>query len=258
MRPVVIERPVAASAADVWTARWNGSCHTNRPRIPRGRPDPEGVDAPPRAPQDRRAIDHTTGVPPMPEDIRDKNTRTLLRLAREPEDRDAIDHLFHCAFTELRSLAADLMRRERSDHTLQPTALVNETYLKLFRVDGLQRDAKTRFLRIASSAMQRVLVDHARRVKALKRGGGRPRLVLDDLEDPAGEINVDILDLTEALERFAELDERGAQVVSMRVYGGLTMAEIAEQVGVTRRTVQNDWRVAMMWLRREFSQDGPP
>lgn len=167
--------------------------------------------------------------------------------------REDFDQLFDLTFAELRSLARGIMSRERRGHTLEPTALVHEAYLRLVRADGLHVESRQHFANIAARAMRRVLIEHARARDADKRGGGRRSVTLAELGIDAFPPEIGVLELDDALCCFAEIDERGARVVELRIFGGLKMAEIAEILGVTRRTVQTDWRIALMWLRREFT-----
>jgi len=169
------------------------------------------------------------------------------------KDSSQFDQLFEATYAELRALAAQFMYQERSSHTLQPTALVNEAYLRLHDADDRPVEGRTRFMSIAAQAMRRILVDHARGKNAAKRGGGWVPVTLTDIGVEVFPDQTTIIDLDRALHRLATMDERGARVVELRVFGGLGMAEIAEIVGVTRRTIQTDWRVATMWLRRELS-----
>ena len=148
------------------------------------------------------------------------------------------------------------MSREPSGHTLQPTALVHEAYLKL--VDQTRADWKgqTHFFAVGARVMRRLLVDHARERGAEKRGAGWQRVTLSAAfgSDPGEGLAPErLLDLNAALERLAELDEREARVVTLRYFGGLTVEQVAEVLGVSRRTVDNDWRHAQAWLRHELS-----
>jgi len=169
-------------------------------------------------------------------------------------DRAALDDMLPSIYAELKRLARAYLGRERSNHTLQPTALVHETYLKL--VDQRQVDWRNRahFLGVAAGAMRRVLLHHAEHRNADKREGLRERLTLDDaiatLERSAA---VDFLDLHAALERLERLDERQARLVELRVFGGLTIEEAAEVLDVSPATVKRDWNVARLWLRRELA-----
>jgi len=164
------------------------------------------------------------------------------------------DHLFNLVGDELHAIAEAYLRRERAEHTLQPTALVHEAYLRLVDTTAIQGGDRNRFLSIAARAMRRVLVDHARRHQAARRGGGGgQRVTLHPDLETAGTKDVDILELHGALERFSAVDERAARVVEMRFFAGLSIDETAEALGVSDRTVDNDWYVARAWLMRELS-----
>jgi RNA polymerase sigma factor (TIGR02999 family) len=175
-------------------------------------------------------------------------TRLLLDLSSGRAG--AADDLLPLVYAELRSLAAKLLRNERPDHTLQPTALVHEAYLRLVdqRVDTWQN--KAHFLAIAATAMRRILIDHARRRRAAKRGGAR--VTLDD--DVAAETgpSLDLLELDDALARLSALDARQGQVVELRFFGGLGVEETAAVLGVAPATVKRDWTIARAWLHREL------
>ncbi|MBL8292212.1 MAG: sigma-70 family RNA polymerase sigma factor [Bryobacterales bacterium] len=155
------------------------------------------------------------------------------------------NRLFELVYTELRRLAAYQMYKERAGHTLTPTALVNEVWLRLG--DARMRfEGRAQFVHFATRAMRQVLVDHARGKKSRKRAG---EVVPFDLLDIGEECrNVDMLALDMALDRLAEVDSRAAQVVQMRFFGGLAHEEIAAMLGVTRRTVDRDWSIARAWL----------
>jgi RNA polymerase sigma factor (TIGR02999 family) len=184
---------------------------------------------------------------------RSEVTRLLLeRNARGDGGADASRRLFELVYDELRRLAASLMRRERAEHTLQPTALVHEAFLRLTGATGIEWQDRAHFMGIAARAMRQILVDHARRHRAAKRGGGLTRVTLSGAEPAAPEEAAEILDLHEALERFAALDRRAAQVVELRVFGGLSVQEVAHLLEVSPRTVDGDWAVARMWLSREL------
>lgn len=172
-------------------------------------------------------------------------------------DGESADALSRVVFAELRSLAAMYLRAERSGHTLQPTALVNEAYLKLAdQVERLQTD-RARFFSVAAMAMRHVLVDHARRRNSLKRGGGRQQVTLHEAVAPQGMSVVDVLALDDAMRRLGERNERMAKVVEMRFFAGLTISEVAGILGVSSTTVDNDWYVARAWLARELDGNGP-
>ncbi len=180
-------------------------------------------------------------------------TRILRVLAeKEGDQATATARLFQAAYGELHRLATAMMRNERPGHTLQTTALVNEAYLRLVGNAPVAWQSRAQFFAIVASAMRRVLVEHARRRSAEKRGGGWKKITLDGNVQLAGRSDLDILDLDLTLCRFAEIDPRAARVVEMRVFGGLREKEIAEILGVSERTVRGDWRMAAMWLGREM------
>ncbi len=177
-------------------------------------------------------------------------TRLLSELG---SSRDlAYEALLPVIYGELRAVAGRMLGQERSDHTLSATALVHETYLKLVQLERLDWKGRAHFFAVAAGAMRRLLIDHAVRRRAVKRGGGQERLPLDDLVLVSEDPSVDLLDLSEALERLAALDSQQASVVELRYLGGLTIDEVAEVTGVAPRTVKNHWRVAKLWLHREL------
>ena len=174
-------------------------------------------------------------------------------------DPATAEELFPVVYDELRRLARGYMSRETPGHTLQPTALVHEAYLKL--VDQTRADwkGKTHFYAVGAKVMRRLLVDHARERGALKRGAGWQNVSFSEALDPLGGEVLDpeqLLDLNSALEQLAEIDEREARVVTLRFFGGLTVEQVAEVVGVSKRTVENDWRHAQAWLRLRLSEKG--
>jgi RNA polymerase sigma factor (TIGR02999 family) len=175
----------------------------------------------------------------------------LLQRSREG-DKDALESVLPLLYRELRRIAAGQLARERAGHTLQPTALVHEAYLRL--VDQEQRDWVDRghFLALAATAMRRVLVHHAERRAAAKRGGDLRRVTLP--AELAGEDLPDMIALDRALERLAAIDPRGAQVVELRFFGGLSNEEAAGVLGLSSRTVEREWRVTRAWLRRELDE----
>ena len=168
-------------------------------------------------------------------------------------NREAEARLVPLIYRELRHLAARYMRRERPDHTLQPTALVHEAYLKLIEQRRVSWESRAHFYCVAARLMRRVLLDHAREFKAAKRGGGQkiplePSLVYS--EERPGEL----LAVDEALTRLAEQDPRQGRVVELRFFGGCSEDEIARILGVSSRTVKRDWRIARAWLYAELSK----
>lgn len=162
------------------------------------------------------------------------------------------EELLPLVYDELRALAAGFLRRERREHTLQPTALVHEAYLKMVARGG-EIAHRREFLAVAAVAMRRVLTDHARRKLAEKRGGARQRITLAPDLTPAAGAELDVIDLDEALVRLAELDPRKSRVVELRFFAGLSCEEVAEILSVSRKTVVDDWTVARIWLHRELT-----
>lgn len=181
----------------------------------------------------------------------DDLTRLLIEI-RSLEDRDQADRLFTAVYAELRRTAADLMRRERSDHTLRPTALVHEAYLRLIRQDRVCWENRAHFFGIAARAMRQVLVEYARRRAADKRGGGSTRVTLGDNLDEDRDSVCDVIDLHRALDKLAGLDKRMSDVVELKTFGGLETREIGHVLGVSTRTVEGDWTFARRWLGREL------
>lgn len=184
----------------------------------------------------------------------DPNVVALLDEIVEGND-SAAEKLIPLVYDRLRLLARKLLGHESPAHTLQPTALVNEAYLRMVGQRQVDWQGKTHFFAIAAKMMRRVLVDHARRRLSQKRGGGLHRIELADDLCVSNRNNEDILAVEEALEKLAELDSRQAQIVELRFYGGLTVEEVAEVLGVSKRTVESDWTMLRAWLRRELSSE---
>ncbi len=180
---------------------------------------------------------------------------TELLRASESGDRRDLDALMAAIYADLRRLAENHLRGERDDHTLQPTALVHEAYLKL--IDQRSTDWKDRahFFAIASQIIRRILVDHARQKHAVKRGAKLQRVSLQHAEINLPHTDVDLCALDDALVELNELSARQAKVVEMRFFGGLTLEEIATSLGVGRRSVDRDWAAAKAWLYFRLSAD---
>ncbi len=181
-------------------------------------------------------------------------TRILTSMEEEGGDRRAaVDLLFDATYAELRRLAARLMHHERSGHTLQPTALVHEAYVRLADASAIDWKSRAQFLAIAARAMRQLLIDHARRRAAARREGGWKRVTLDpELALTAGH-DVDLLRFEDVLTQLTEKDERMARVVELRVFGGLKIAEVSQVLDVSPRTVNKDWCVAKMWFTRALA-----
>jgi RNA polymerase sigma-70 factor (ECF subfamily) len=173
-------------------------------------------------------------------------------------DQDALPALLPLVEQELRRLARHYMRGERPGHTLQPTALVNEAYLRLVDIAHVRWQNRAHFLAVAARTMRRVLVDMARAKGYQKRGGRAPLVPLDEVDVAAPAPTTDVVALHDALDALGALDARKAQVVELRYFGGLTVDETAEVIGVSPETVMRDWTFAKAWLLRAMSPDAPP
>jgi RNA polymerase sigma-70 factor, ECF subfamily len=174
---------------------------------------------------------------------------TIIRGRARDEDARARSEVVAMVYDELRRVASRMMRRERADHTLSPTAVVHEAVIRLMGGVVFDKLADRSYLfASAARAMREVLIDHARRRAADRRGGGRRRIPLDSIVDYFEEQGVDVIAVHEALDRLAELDGRQAQVMTLRYFGGMTVPEVAEALGVSVVTVERDWRLARAWL----------
>lgn len=168
-------------------------------------------------------------------------------------DREAAESLMPLVYDELRRVSGSLMRGQASSHTLQPTALVNEAYVKLLNA-GEGYANRAHFMAVAATAMRQILTDHARRKRALKRGGGaRAEGEVEQVAAPSGDA-IDAVALDDALTRLEALDPRRHRVVELRFFGGLTVEETADLLGVSRSTVEADWRSARAWLAVELGK----
>ena len=178
---------------------------------------------------------------------------TELLLAWRDGDQHALEALVPLVHAELVSRARRYMARERPGHPLQSHALVNEAYMRMIDVRRVAWQNRAHFFAVAATLMRRILVDVARAERGAKRGGGAPRLTLDDAEQAVAAPAYDVLGVHEALDGLAELDPRRAQVVELRIFGGLTIQETAAVVGVSTDTVKRDWALAKAWLARELA-----
>ncbi len=176
----------------------------------------------------------------------------------EPGDRHAEEQLFADVYTELRAIAAKYLHRERKSHTLQPTALVHEAYLKLVGQSRVDWQGRAHFLAAAAHAMRQILVDHARRHRAAKRGGNQHRIALDDNLVIEPHRNADLLAIEDALKKLAKLDARQARMIELRFFGGLSIAEVAKVLGTSKRSAEREWTMVRAWLRRELSGSDVP
>lgn len=170
-------------------------------------------------------------------------------------DTAAVDRLLPMVYQELRALAGSYFRQQVASHTLEPTALVHEAFLKLVSTTDIRWEGRSHFFAVAAKAMREILADHARRKRAEKRGGDWQRITLSRLDSDQRHDEIDVLDLDAALKKLAELDERQARIIELRFFGGLTVEEAATVMGISPRTAEYDWRIARAWLRSEL-QDG--
>ena len=192
-----------------------------------------------------------SGAAPPPGEV------TRLLLSWRGGDEEALNRLLPIVYGELRRLARSLMRRERPGHTLQPTALVHEAYLKLFDQRHATWENRAHFFGVAARAMREILVDHARRRATAKRGGSTLRVPLDEAEVTSEAPSIDLVALNLALDRMAALDPAQARLVELRAFGGLTIDETAEVLSCSPATVSRQWRHAEAWLHRELAGERP-
>ena len=178
---------------------------------------------------------------------------TQLLQAWNTGDRAALERLIPLVNTELHRLAGSYMRRQAPDHVLQATALVNEAWLKLIDWQAVTWQNRAHFFGVAAQLMRRILVDEARRQHAQKHGGHALRVSMSEVEILANKKSHDLLALDDALQALAEFDERRSRIVELRFFGGLSVEETAEVLGVSPRTVAREWRLAQAWLYRELS-----
>ena len=209
------------------TNAWCGACHTADPNV------------------------LGTPITPLPGAVTE-----LLRAWGDGDD-GALEQLTPLVEAELRRLARGYMRRERPDHTLQPTALVNEAFLRLTGARGVRWQDRAHFLGISARLMRRVLVDHARSRGYHKRGGGAQRVTLTEELAISPEPALDVVALDRALEALATVDTRKSRVIELRYFGGLSVEETAEVLHVSTDTVKRDWRLAKLWLLRELEGEQP-
>lgn len=169
-------------------------------------------------------------------------------------DQSALDKLMPLVYAELRRLANNYLRRERVNHTLQPTALVNEAYMRLVDQRNARWQNRAQFFGVAAQLMRRILVDHARLHQAQKRGGSdQQRLSLTNVEHATDKPDIDLLALHEALNELSEVDPQQSRIVELKFFGGLSIEETAEVLGIGHATVERDWKMARAWLRTKLS-----
>jgi len=169
-------------------------------------------------------------------------------------DKAALDALMPLVYSELRRIASRYLQAERSDHTLQSTALVNEAYVRLTSQELPQWQNRAHFFAVAAQLMRQILVDHARRHRASKRGGHFYKLALEDAEEQQQPVDVDIIALDDALKSLAAMDSQQSRVVELKFFGGLSNEDTADVLGVSTSTVKRDWTTARAWLYRELNR----
>lgn len=184
----------------------------------------------------------------------DSQNITLLLQQVGKANENAPDELLAAVYDELRRLAHGYMQNERSDHTLQPTALVHEAYVQLIGWENVTWQNRAHFFAVAARIMRQVLIEYARQKNSKKRGGGWQKIVLDEaISFPSqGGKEFDLLEINDAINALAELDERQARIVELRFFGGLTDEETGHALGVSAKTVQREWTLAKAWLRRRL------
>jgi RNA polymerase sigma-70 factor, ECF subfamily len=180
---------------------------------------------------------------------------TVLLAELTKGNEEAASRLIPLVYTELRRLASSYMRKERTDHTLQATALVHEAYLKLIEQRAVNWQSRAHFFGISAQIMRRILVDHARGHLRDKRGGGQIEVPLDEAIVFAPQQSSELVKLDEALDRLVQFDPRQAKIVELRFFGGLTVEETAEVMAISPKTVKRDWSIAKAWLHGELKQN---
>jgi len=191
----------------------------------------------------------------MSEDSHEPSDVTMLLNAWGAGKQEALDELMPLVYQELRKLARSYLRSERPEHTLQPTALVNEAYLRLVDQKNVRWRNRRHFFGIAAQLMRRILVDHARKRQSEKRGGGEALIPFEDAKGAPAKAR-DLIALDDALTDFAAIDSRSAKIVELRQFGGLSIDETAEVLSVSPATVKRDWTAAKAWLRRATMRGG--
>jgi RNA polymerase sigma factor (TIGR02999 family) len=185
---------------------------------------------------------------------------TKLLISWENGDETALEKLMPVVYAELRRIAANYLRRERSDHTLQPTALVHEAFLRLIDQKSPRWQARAQFYGLAAQLMRRILVDHARKNQAAKRGGGYQERVsisgMESLDEPqtVGKSQIDLVALNDAMTELTEIDPQLSRIVELRFFGGLSIEETAQVLHLGHASVERDWKVARAWLRGKLEE----
>jgi RNA polymerase sigma factor (TIGR02999 family) len=192
------------------------------------------------------------------EEFMDNHEVTQLLVQWQKGNKDALDRLLPLVYSEMHRMAAQYLRRERVDHTLQPTALINEAYLRLVGSGEVNCENRAHFFGIAARVMRRILVDHARQHQAEKRGGEVQKVPFDEANEPAAkQQDVNILALDVALTRLAEVDPEQSRLVELRYFAGLTIEDASQVMSMSLGTAKRRWMVAKAWLHREISRAQP-
>jgi RNA polymerase sigma-70 factor (ECF subfamily) len=184
------------------------------------------------------------------------NEITQQLIAWSKGDSAALDKLIPAVYQELRRMADRCLRGENAEHSLQPTALVHEAYLRLIDQSRVEWHNRSHFFGVAAQMMRRILIDHAKTKHREKRGGKARKLSLDEIANYADEPAAELIALDEALKILAEMDERKSRIVEMRYFGGLTVEETAQVLGVSDKTVMRDWNLAKAWLYQQLNRAG--
>ena len=179
---------------------------------------------------------------------------TLLLHSWSKGDREALDQLLPLVYEELRRQAARYLRQERPEHTLQATALIHEAYLRLVDQRSVEWQNRAHFFAIAARLMRQILVDHARRHEAAKRGGSVIKVPVEEAAASGAGQDINLVALDAALDKLAEIDAEQSRIVELRYFSGLTIEETAEVMGISAATVKREWQVAKAWLRREINE----
>jgi RNA polymerase sigma-70 factor, ECF subfamily len=182
-----------------------------------------------------------------------KDVTSLIRRFNDGDPQVA-EELIPLLYKDLRRMASYYLRRERRDHTLQPTALVHEAYLRLMNQKEVHWQNRSQFFAVAAQLMRRILVDYARRRRAIKRGSAAPKILIEEAFALSKEAPADMLALDEMLARLAEIDVQQEQIVELRVFGGLTIEEVGHLLNISPATVKRDWSMAKAWLSREMAR----
>ncbi len=196
----------------------------------------------------------------MPDALDQNQVTTVLAEWKNGSDH-ARDRLIDLIYGELRKMAAASLRNERKDHTLQPTALVHEMYLRLFGAEAITLHDRNHLFAVAARQMRRILIDHARAIQSEKRGGGGMRVSLDQAGEVASTREQDVLDVDAGLSQLPQLDQRAAEVVELRFFAGMTESQAAAVIGISVATLKRDWEFARVWLAKhlgERAHSAPP